>query len=128
MKLGSLILGCLCLFLTASVFGQTAQPDKITLSTYALKGERETNYMRDSLSLSQLQAVQVDSVNKQYLKNISLLEGQGISPGQRKQKLAEYKAKRDEDLAQVLTAEQLQRYRDLLKAQEDRMKARLQSY
>jgi septal ring factor EnvC (AmiA/AmiB activator) len=128
MKRIHFILVCCCVFITVIARSQTVQPDRISVSTYGAKAEHETNYMRDSLGLSTSQIAQVDSVNKQYLKDIALLEGQTISGAERKQKMAEYKANRDEDLAEILSAAQLQRYKDLLKAQEDRMKARLQTY
>jgi hypothetical protein len=126
MKSIHFILVCSCTLIALIARSQAVQGDKISLSTYNAKGEHETNYMRDSLGLSTSQVAQVDSVNKECLKNISLLEGQSISAIERRQKMAEYKSKRDEDLAEILTAQQFQRYKDLLQAQEDRMKARLQ--
>jgi Spy/CpxP family protein refolding chaperone len=128
MKQLIIILLCLSILSVTASHGQTVQPDRISLATHLAKADHETSYMRDSLNLSAAQVTQVDSVNKQYLKNISLLESQAISVIERKQKMAEYKAKRDNDLADILTTQQFQKYRDLLKSQEDRMNARQQTH
>ena len=126
MRLIHFLLTCGCALFAIVGRGQAAQPDKISLTTYIVKAERETSFMRDSLGLSQSQVVLVDSANKHYLKSIALLDGQLMSSGERKQKIIDYKAKRDEDLAGILTPQQLQHYSDLLQAQEDRMRTRLQ--
>jgi hypothetical protein len=119
---------CICIGISLDGRGQAVSTDKISLPTHIAKGQRETNYMKDSLNLTATQVAQVDIVNKSFLKNISLLETQGISIAGRRQKIAEYKATRETDLQGILTAQQFLRYKDLMKAQEDRMKSRLQSY
>lgn len=97
------------------------------MTTYNSKAQRETQFMADSLNLSPSQISQVDSVNKSYLKNIALLEGQSISAAARKQRIIDYKTERDSGLEIILTEQQHHRYKDLLKSQENRMKVRSQT-
>jgi hypothetical protein len=122
-----IILFC-AIALSSTGVAQSSQPNQISLPTYVAAAQRETQFMRDSLALTSEQAAQVDTINKVCLGKISVLEGQSIAAHERKQKIAEYKSKRDEELQLVLTTQQWQRYKDLRKAQEDRMKARVQAY
>lgn len=89
--------------------------------------QRETQFMKDSLSLTTAQAAQVEAIHRTCLRKISELEGEAMPLAQRKQKITEYKAKRDDELSGLLSAQQLQKYKDLLKAQEERMRARMQT-
>ncbi|HYE55865.1 MAG TPA: hypothetical protein VD996_13525 [Chitinophagaceae bacterium] len=127
MKRSSIFLLFLCVLSGLRSMAQNGQRDSISMATYVAKGTQETNFMRDSLGLTEVQVTGVDSVNKTFLKNVAMLQGQSFSLAERKQKILEYEATRNINLQGILTEQQYLKYRELLTAQENRMKARLQT-
>lgn len=127
MKRAHFIMLCLGLLAYGATYSQTSEQRRLSMSTYQAKADRETSFMKDSLGLSTPQAAQVGALNNKHLRDIALLEGQSISEAERRQKIVEYKLKREQELSGILTPQQFQRYKALVKAQEDRAKARLQT-
>lgn len=120
---------CLIIIVLVALAGAAhAQPTPtpgISTSNYVSKAQRETKFMEDSLALTPVQVGQVTAANTQYFKDLALLEGQAISVAERKQRKLQHEAEWDSTLRTLLTEVQYNRYKALVKAQQDRMKARL---
>jgi hypothetical protein len=108
-------------------FAQQSNVERISVVSYADKGFKEANFMKDSLGLSTAQTATVDSVMKCYLRSIAVLEGQSITAPQRAQAIVDAAAKRDTDLQGILTTQQYNAYKSLLQAHETRIRARLRT-
>lgn len=125
MKKTFYLLLILCTACSMHAIAQNSQGNSISMSTYLAKATQETNFMRDSLGLSEGQVLQVDSLNKKHFKSIAELELQQLTVSQRKEEMNELLLQRDIDLQAVLTQAQFARFKEVKRALEARMRARM---
>jgi hypothetical protein len=123
------IIGLLIMFCVSAccAFAQQNGVDRISVVSYADKGSKEANYMKDSLGLTTAQTVAADSVLRCYLRKIALLEGQALTAAQRAQAILDAAANRDTGLQAILTNQQYNNYKSMLQANETRLRARLRT-
>ena len=103
------------------------RPNVIDMATVPAKSHQELSVMKDSLGLNEADTAKVQAILINFLREVGLLSNLKLSVEERGRQLRLLEKKRDEELEAVLTKQQYKQYKEMQKAHQERMKARVRS-
>ena len=101
------------LFLLIATKGFAQNNSPVNVSNYISKAQAETNRLKASLNLTDVQYQKILEINKDYFKKLAdIRTSDADNPALRRQKLDELNKKREDDLKRTLIDWQFTKYKN----------------